>query len=390
MSKSGCTVIALAALGLLLLMAGVAFGGPGDLDRGFGADGRRIITGVSAAEALAIQPDGRIVVVGWNGNVAVARLKPDGSNDPAFGGTRFVDFGSFDLGQAVALQPDGKIVVVGRTSDNVTIARLNANGSLDMGFGSGGKRTIDYGGRDGAEGVAVQPDGKILVAGFGGADRNLLVTRLHGDGTNDTDFGSGGTARIDFGLGPEEGRALALQADGKIVVAGFTIGSTGNFDDVAIARLNPGGAPDMGFGVQGRRRISPRPRRQGRGVGPPAGRQDRHGRHRLRPVLGDAAQPQRLRRQQLRRRRSPPRPVRHLLRGWRGRGVAAGRQSRRRWMGGQRPRDRPPAARRPARHDLRRLRPRRQPNRQADDQPGAGNAVALQADGRIVVAGYAA
>ena len=257
MSKTVRTGLALTAVASLLLMAGVAFGGPGDLDRGFGADGRRIITGVSAAEALAIQPDGRIVVAGWNGNVAVARLNPDGSNDPAFGGTRFVDFGSFDLGQAVALQPDGKIVVVGRTSDNVTIARLNANGSLDMGFGSGGKRTIDYGGRDGAEGVVVQPDGKILVAGFGGADRNLLVTRLHGNGTNDTDFGSGGTARIDFGLGPEEGRALALQADGKIVVAGFTIGSTGDFDDVAIARLNPRGAPDMGFGVQGRRKLSP-------------------------------------------------------------------------------------------------------------------------------------
>ena len=249
--------LTLLVAGTLALAAGVAFGAAGDLDRGFGADGARHIEAFISAEALVLQPDGRIVVHSSNGDVAVARLNPDGSDDPSFGGTRFVNFGSFDFGQAVALQADGKIVVAGRSGGNMAIVRLNPDGSPDMGFGDAGKRAIDHGGtNDGAEALAVQPDGKIVVAGFGGADRAILVTRLRANGADDLGFGSFGTSRVDFGLGPEEARALALQPDGKIVVAGFTTFG-GQIDRIAIARLSPvNGSPDMGFGTAGRRAIS--------------------------------------------------------------------------------------------------------------------------------------
>jgi uncharacterized delta-60 repeat protein len=225
------------------------------LDGGFGAGGVRAVEGITSAEALALQPDGRIVVAGWNGDVAVARLDPDGSSDPSFGGTRHLDLGSFDFAQAVALQPDGRIVVAGRTNGNLTIARLEPDGSPDMGFGDAGRRTIDQGGHDGAEGLAIQPDGRIVVAGFGGADRAILVTRLRANGADDLGFGSFGTARVDFGSGIEEARALALQPDGKILVAGFTTFGTST-TRIAIARLSPAdGSPDMGFGSAGRRAV---------------------------------------------------------------------------------------------------------------------------------------
>ena len=253
-------VLAALALVALALAAALALAGPGDLDGAFGAGGTRSIEGLATAEALALQPDGRIVVAGFtaSGDVAVTRLRPDGSDDPAFGGIRLIDFGGFDLAQAMALQPDGKIVVAGRTGGSATVARLNPDGSPDMGFGSAGKRTIDYGGpSDGAEAVAVQPDGKIVLAGGGGADRAIVVTRLSGtDGADDQGFGAGGTRRVDVVLGPEEARALALEPDGGIVVAGLTLAGPGlEPDDIAIARLSAGGTPDTGFGAGGTRTI---------------------------------------------------------------------------------------------------------------------------------------
>jgi uncharacterized delta-60 repeat protein len=250
-------VPALAALALTALgpVPG-ALGGPGDLDGSFGAGGVRAIEGIWSAEALALEPDGRIVTAGWNGDVAVDRLDPDGSDDPSFGGTRRLDFGSFDVGQALARQVDGRIVVAGRTNGNLTIARLEPDGSPDLGFGDAGRRTIDHGGHDGAEALAIQPDGKIVVAGFGGADRAILVTRLRANGADDLGFGSLGTARVEFGSGFEEARAVALQPDGKILVAGFTT-SGASTTRIAIARLTPGdGSPDVSFGTAGKRAVS--------------------------------------------------------------------------------------------------------------------------------------
>jgi uncharacterized delta-60 repeat protein len=96
--------------------------------------------------------------------------------------------------------------------------------------------------------VLVQPDRKIVVAGNASGSGAMTVTRLKPDGTLDTGFGTGGTASIDFGSLADLAAGAALQADGRIVVAGYTQSA----EDVAVARLNPNGTPDAGFGVSGK------------------------------------------------------------------------------------------------------------------------------------------
>jgi uncharacterized delta-60 repeat protein len=125
-----------------------------------------------------------------------------------------------------------------------------APGDLDPSFDGDGRKTIDYGGEDYASAVAVQPDGKIVLAGSGGPNGDFAVTRLNPGGSFDTSFDGDGMAGADFG-GGDYGRAAALAPDGKIVVAGHT--SVG--DDVAVARFDPGGADGPGkktFGYGGR------------------------------------------------------------------------------------------------------------------------------------------
>ena len=174
--------LALAALALALSV-GLALGAPADLDTSFDGDGRRTIGygGADSGQAVALQPDGKILVAGYGGSstaMTVTRLNPDGSNDNGFGagGTRSVELSELgpEFAYAVAVQPDGKVVIVGETrmpaeAANVAVARLNPDGSPDLGFGGNGMRVIDLFGDDRGQAVALQPDGKILVAGFGGA-----------------------------------------------------------------------------------------------------------------------------------------------------------------------------------------------------------------------------
>ncbi len=205
---------------------------PGDLDTSFDGDGRRTIdhAGADSGRAVALQPDGKILVAGYGGSntaMTVTRLNPDGSNDISFGagGTRGVDLGGPDFAYALALQPDGKVVIVGERrlpaeAANVAVVRLNPDGSPDLGFNGDGIRVIDYAGDDRGQAVALQPDGKILVAGFGGAFGNAMtVTRLNPDGSNDISFGDGGTGVVDLG-GLERAFGVALQRDGKVVIVG--------------------------------------------------------------------------------------------------------------------------------------------------------------------------
>src|SRR5205823_5199649 len=135
------------------------------------------------------------------------------------------------------------------------VARYNADGSLDTTFGSGGTVTTNFGPGatyDDADGVAIQSDGKIVVAGTcnrGGSDNVFAVARYNADGSLDSTFGSGGTVTTDFGLGgsDDSAYAVALQPDGKIVAAGATYlgGVPGDF---ALARYNPDGTLDSTFG----------------------------------------------------------------------------------------------------------------------------------------------
>ncbi len=242
----------------------------GTLDPTFGSGGTATFTFGGTGEvatAVLVTPDGKIVLAGsttspdTQSDFAAARLNADGTLDTTFGtdGTATVDFGGNDFVRGAALTPDGRIVLAGDTDagngHDFAAARLNADGSLDPTFGTGGKTNVDFGGDDGADAVAVQADGKVVLAGdttngAGGGD--VAVARLGADGSLDTTFGTGGKKTVDFG-GQDIGRAVALQGDGKILVAGGVLSSTS--DGFAVARLSAAGALDATFGTGGKTRI---------------------------------------------------------------------------------------------------------------------------------------
>ncbi|MFE6939292.1 calcium-binding protein [Streptomyces chartreusis] len=252
-----------------------AFAAPGDLDATFGTGGRVTVTAPSYSEGedVAVQPDGKIVSVGWlqdpeylDAEFVLTRHNADGSVDTSFGGGDgevVTDFeNGNDVAQRVAIQPDGKIVVAGRhqeTDDEFagccwfTVARYNADGSVDTSFG-GGDGWVSPGLAGGAEeavGVAVQPDGRIVAGAYAGGW--FAVLRYLSDGTPDSTFGGGDgltmTAFSDTGGGGASAQDMILQPNGKIVMAG----SAGeSFFDFAVARYNPDGSPDTTFSGDGK------------------------------------------------------------------------------------------------------------------------------------------
>jgi uncharacterized delta-60 repeat protein len=252
--------VAVAAILLVALLAASAQAAPGDLDTSFGIGGKVVIDfgpGSNSAAAVVLQLDGKIVAAGTggSGHFALARYNTDGSLDASFGGggkVTTVVGGIFESANAVALQPDGKIVAAGGSSPDgfccqVALARYNPDGSLDPSFDGDGKLTTFVGGATTANAVAVQGDGKILVAGsfvFGNA---FVVARFNGDGSLDRSFGSGGQVLTLFEGFGTHATSLAIQADGKILVAGA--GGAGN--DFILARYNTDGSPDTSFGSLG-------------------------------------------------------------------------------------------------------------------------------------------
>jgi uncharacterized delta-60 repeat protein len=159
----------------------------GMLDPDFAGDGRLELPALGRANDVLVQPDRKIVVVG-NAPVAtkmiVLRLNPDGSPDQTLGGTGTVtiDFsGGDDFANAVALAPDGKIVVAGYIAGGiVAVARLNSDGSPDGTFSADGKAMIDFGNATFANDVAVQANKRIVVAGELTAGENFAIARLRG------------------------------------------------------------------------------------------------------------------------------------------------------------------------------------------------------------------
>jgi uncharacterized delta-60 repeat protein len=229
---------------------------------GTGGNGRKIFgsTGDDSPEEVLVQPDGKIVIAGSGGDadVIVWRLNPNGSFDNSFDGDGIaaVDLGGVEYGLAAALGPGGKIIVAGYTSvgGDVVVMRFNPTGAadktLDDTFDGDGKRTIDYGGtNDEAEGVLVQPDGRIVLAGYGTAKTDFAVTRLNPDGSDERSFGIDGTAVVDVG-GSDFARAAVLQPNGKIVVVGYTSG--GGAAGLAAVRVQPGGVLDSTFSFDGK------------------------------------------------------------------------------------------------------------------------------------------
>jgi uncharacterized delta-60 repeat protein len=233
---------------------------PGDLDPTFGSGGT-VVTDLGAVEVItdvALQPDGRVVVAGSaTGRVLVARYDPGGSLDPTFSddGSVVTSFGMGAGGRYVALQPDGKIVVAGSTStgpgpQNLALLRYNADGGLDSSFDGDGTLFTDLGASEVSTGVAVGPDGTIVVSArdFSGGPEDLITVRYASDGSLDGSYGAGGVATTDLG-GDERAESLVVEADGKVVVGGFIVGA--GTADLVVARYSASGAPDPTFDGDG-------------------------------------------------------------------------------------------------------------------------------------------
>jgi uncharacterized delta-60 repeat protein len=243
----------------------VRYNPDGSLDASFG-NGGKVLTDFApgsrdVATALALQPDGQIVAAGWSDasgsqDFALTRYTPDGSLDVTFGtdGKLLTDFGyaTSDATFGIALQSDGKIIAAGGSVADYrfafSLARYNPDGSLDASFGNGGKVLTDFapGTGEAAYGVALQPDGRIVAAGFSNASgsQEFALARYHPDGTLDASFGTGGKVQTDFPAFSEAARAVAVAPDGKIVAAG-------EGDGFALARYNPDGNLDGSFGTAG-------------------------------------------------------------------------------------------------------------------------------------------
>ena len=246
----------------------------GTLDSSFSGDGRKTtdFAGIDdGAAGVALQGDGKIVVVGRTGfgspfgdtfDFAVARYNPNGSLDSSFSGDgkQTASFGESDVAKGVVVQGDGKIVAVGNTCNgnpdttcDFALARFNSNGSLDTTFSGDGEQTADLGDIDIADATTVQGDGKIVVVGnvsqLATGATDFALARFDSSGALDTSFSGDGEQTTDFGGSNDRAHGVAVQADGKIVVAGER--SSGS-DDFALARYNPDGSLDASFSGDGK------------------------------------------------------------------------------------------------------------------------------------------
>ena len=265
----------------LIFFAGrdLARAADGDLDPTFGTGGT-LMTDINRstdlANAVAVQADGKLVVVGqtYKNNdystedFVVTRYNTDGTLDNTFGlrGKVRTDFpGLAAVPSSVVIQPDGKIVVAGGAFPlftflgNFEVVRYNTNGSLDTSFGNGGIVTTTFPEGSYAFDVALQSDGKIVAAGTVFVDFNpgeqsdtdFALARYNPDGSLDTSFGSGGTVMTDFVGMEDDAFSVLIQPDGKIVAIG-SANDPATFYDFAAARYLSNGTIDTTFGVGGK------------------------------------------------------------------------------------------------------------------------------------------
>jgi uncharacterized delta-60 repeat protein len=273
--------IGAAAITLLFSASGqLAQAAGGDLDPTFGTGGQ-VTTDFShstdIAFAVALQPDGKLVVVGTtyknndysNEDFAVSRYNVDGTLDTSFGrdGKVRTDFlGLAAVASSVLVQPDGKILVAGGAFPLFTflgdfkLVRYNRNGSLDTSFGVGGIVTTSFPGQGSyAFALALQPEGKIIAAGtdfvnFSSEDSSNTdfgLERYNPDGTPDTTFGNGGQVTTDFDGFNDDAFSILVQPDGKLVAVG-SAKNPATFYDFAAVRYLANGTIDTTFGVAGK------------------------------------------------------------------------------------------------------------------------------------------
>jgi uncharacterized delta-60 repeat protein len=270
MSPSAVTVdslghILFAALDLSTVHFGrvLRLNGDGSLDTTFGNGGRATLP--IYAGLVKVDSANRIIVVGGG---SVARLKADGSLDAGFGSGGIANIGFIgdypDRVNSVAVDATNRIIVAGVTFStsggtgyDFAVARLNADGTPDAGFGSGGETTIDFSGPysyayDEAVGVAADARGRIVVGGISsqyGVGRSFAVARLNAaDGSLDTSFGTAGESTIRFGNDSfVTASRMAVDALGRIAVVGL-----GSGNSVAVGLFKPDGCPDVDFGIAGK------------------------------------------------------------------------------------------------------------------------------------------
>jgi uncharacterized delta-60 repeat protein len=240
----------------------IRYNSDGTVDMAFGSDGI-VITDNANINAIMLQPDGKILAAGFtfenpsDKDMLVVRYNDNGTIDATFGnsGRTTSSIGNRDFIKAMALQPDGKIVVAGYVytdatgyATNYCLARYDANGTLDSSFGAAGMIIMDINESDESSAVKIQPDGKIIFTGLSSNlnSESYTLTRLMPDGSMDLTFGNTGMISGDYaGMG----KCLALQADGKIILAGSA--PNGGSHMIGLTRFNENGTTDANFGNNG-------------------------------------------------------------------------------------------------------------------------------------------
>lgn len=243
----------------------VRYNSDGTLDSTFGNGGSVVsdlTNGFDYLEALELLNDDRIVICGDTPNgLFVSRYNPNGQIDNTFGtnGLVITLIGANTISGAMAIQSDGKIVVTGETffpSTDIIIIRYNSDGSLDETFGNGGIVVESTGAYfEFGSALQIQNDGKIVVGSIKrqivGANIEIAVFRYLNNGTLDNTFGNAGIVNCNFGGIESYTWGTALQADGKIVIAGTSITDLSGNSGFGLLRLNPDGTIDETFGISG-------------------------------------------------------------------------------------------------------------------------------------------
>ena len=244
----------------------VRYNTDGSLDTTFDTDGK-VTTDIADdednAQLVALQPNGKIIVVGHSGpygsrKLALARYNTNGTLDTTFDTDGKV-ISSVDIGdyaQSVDIQADGKIIVAGWVATNdgsdISVLRFNQDGSIDTTFDTDGRVTLTIGTNDYAESVVVQADGKIIVAGsaYIANQYDFAVVRYNTNGALDTTFDGDGLVTTSFGSDNDQAYSVDVHTDGKIIVAGDTY--SGSSVDFALARYNTDGSLDTTFDTDGK------------------------------------------------------------------------------------------------------------------------------------------
>lgn len=233
----------------------------GNLDLGFANSGFFISDNedLDYGQCVYVLPDDKILMAGGNDYFSALKLLPNGAYDTSFGtdGKLLIPLDGFDGNVSdIAVQPDGKIILAGHTyilggNYYSTIVRLNPNGTMDTTFNGTGKLTFDFNqDRNQLYAVALQQDGKIVVAGSAGnsSSSDFVVARINTDGTLDSTFDNDGKKEISI-LGIDYGKDLKIQPDGKILICGYSY--PGPHCDFAVVRLNTDGTFDNTFSGDG-------------------------------------------------------------------------------------------------------------------------------------------